>query len=153
MAKRGERTQTPRPDAPPAHGSAHADTRSDTESGLAREHLVVFQVADGSFGLRLGAVGEIIRVPGLARMPLAPPSLLGLANLRGAVLPVVSLRLLLSLPDAPANEATRVIVLDGEAAVGFVVDQVDRLLTLKPIRSRSPMPEPAPSIRSCSRAR
>ena len=29
-----------------------------------------------------------------------------------------------------ANEATRVIVLDGEAPVGFVVDQVDRLLTL-----------------------
>ena len=61
---------------------------------------------------------------------LAPPSLLGLANLRGAVLPVVSLRRLLGLPEAPANEATRVIVLDGDAPVGFVVDQVDRLLTL-----------------------
>ena len=42
-------------------------------------------------------VGEIIRLPGLAHMPLAPPSLLGLANLRGAVLPVVSLRRLLGL--------------------------------------------------------
>ena len=113
MAKRGERARTPPPGAPPsvpANASAGADTRSDSDA--AREHLVVFQVADGSFGLRLGSVGEIIRVPGLARMPLAPASLLGLANLRGAVLPVVSLRQLLSLPEMPANEATRVIVLD-----------------------------------------
>ncbi len=133
MAKRGERARTPPPGAPPsvpANASAGADTRA--ESDAAREHLVVFQVADGSFGLRLGSVGEIIRVPGLARMPLAPASLLGLANLRGAVLPVVSLRQLLSLPEMPANEATRVIVLDTEAPVGFVVDQVDRLLTLAP---------------------
>ncbi len=129
MAKRGERA--PRREVPPAHGSVGADARPDPESGTAREHLVIFQVADGSFGLRLATVGEIIRVPGLARMPLAPPSLLGLANLRGAVLPVVSLRRLLNLPDAPANEATRVIVLDGDAPVGFVVDQVDRLLTLQ----------------------
>jgi purine-binding chemotaxis protein CheW len=140
MAKRGERA--PRSEVPPLSGSAraaiHADPRPDTESAAVREHLVIFQVADGSFGLRLGAVGEIIRVPGLARMPLAPPSLLGLANLRGAVLPVVSLRRLLNLPDAPANEATRVIVLDGEAPVGFVVDQVDRLRLLRAEQIENP---------------
>jgi purine-binding chemotaxis protein CheW len=129
MAKRGERTQQRRPGAAPAappHGSASADLGS----GSASEHFVIFQVADGSFGLRLGTVGEIIRVPGLALMPLAPPSLLGLANLRGVVLPVISLRQLLSLPDAPANDAARVIVLAGDTPVGFVVDQVDHLLTL-----------------------
>jgi purine-binding chemotaxis protein CheW len=129
MVKRGERAQPCRPgaaSAAPPHGVASADLGS----GSASEHFVVFQVAGGLFGLRLGTVGEIIRVPGLAHMPLAPPSLLGLANLRGIVLPVVSLRQLLSLPDAPANDAARVIVLAGEAPVGFVVDQVDHLLTL-----------------------
>jgi purine-binding chemotaxis protein CheW len=125
MTKRGERPQ--RSGIAPAP-QPHADAA--VESGAASEHLVIFQIADGSFGLRLRTVGEIIRLPGLARMPLAPPSLLGLANLRGAVLPVVSLRRLLSLPDTPASAATRVIVLDGDAAVGLVVDQVDRLLTL-----------------------
>ena len=63
-------------------------------------------------------------------MPLVPPSLLGLANLRGIVLPVVSLRALLRLPDMEANELTRVIVMRGDAPVGFVVDRVDRLLAL-----------------------
>ena len=63
-------------------------------------------------------------------MPLVPPSLLGLANLRGIVLPVISLRALLQLPGIEANEQTRVIVMRGDAAVGFVVDRVDRLLAL-----------------------
>ena len=80
--------------------------------------------------MRLASVAEIIRLPDLAHMPLVPPSLLGLANLRGIVLPVISLRALLQLPGIEANEQTRVIVMRGDAAVGFVVDRVDRLLAL-----------------------
>ena len=82
--------------------------------------------------LRCGfaAVAEIIRLPDLAHMPLVPPSLLGLANLRGTVLPVISLRALLQLPGTEANEQTRVIVTRGDAAVGFVVDRINHLLAL-----------------------
>ena len=94
------------------------------------EHLVVFRIADDLLGFRLDDIGEIIRMPALAHMPLAPRSLLGLANLRGAVLPIVSLRRLLGLPDAPPDEATRVIVIERAAAVGFVVDRIDDLVTL-----------------------
>ena len=128
MAKRSQRVQPePLAAAPAAPGLVTANP--SLERGSADEHFVIFQVADGSFGLPLAVVGEIIRVPGLAHMPLAPPSLVGLANLRGAVLPVLSLRHLLSLPETPVNEATRVIVIGGDAPVGFVVDRVDHLLT------------------------
>jgi purine-binding chemotaxis protein CheW len=105
---------------------------SITAQDLTAEHLLIFQLGGGSFGLRLGAVAEIVRVPVLARMPLVPPSLLGLANLRGIVLPVVSLRQLLHLPDATPNELTRMIVIHGGAPVGFVVDRVDHLLAVPP---------------------
>ena len=81
--------------------------------------------------MTLSAVAEIIRLPNLVHMPLVPPSLLGLANLRGIVLPVVSLRALLRLPVAEANELTRVIVMRGDAPVGLVVDRIDRLLALR----------------------
>ena len=100
------------------------------EEDLASENLLIFQLAGESFGLRLASVAEIIRLPHLAHMPLVPPSLLGLANLRGAVLPVISLRALLQLPVIEANEQTRVIVMHGDAAVGFVVDRVERLLAV-----------------------
>ena len=83
-----------------------------------------------SLGLRLAAVAEIIRPPDLAHMPLVPPSLLGLANLRGIVMPVVSLRALLHLPDVAADESTRVIVMRGDTPVGFVVDGIHRLLAI-----------------------
>ena len=96
----------------------------------ASEKLLIFQLAGESFALRLASVAEIIRLPDLAHMPLVPPSLLGLANLRGSVLPVISLRALLQLPGLEAHEQTRVIVMRGDAAVGFVVDQVERLLAL-----------------------
>jgi purine-binding chemotaxis protein CheW len=93
-------------------------------------HVVVFRIADGRFGFRLDDVGEIVRLPSLAHMPLAPRSLLGLANLRGVVLPVVSLRRLIGVPDAPLDETARVIVIERGAPVGFVVDGIDDLLTL-----------------------
>jgi purine-binding chemotaxis protein CheW len=92
------------------------------------EDLLVFQLAGGVFGLRLSVVAEIIRPPHLAHMPLAPPSLLGLANLRGIVMPVVSLRALLHLPDVVADKSTRVIIVRGNTPVGFVVDVVTGLL-------------------------
>src|SRR6188768_1172718 len=77
----------------------------------AAENLLIFRLAGESFGLRLATVAEIIRLRYLSHMPLVPPSLLGLANLRGVVLPVVSLRALLHLPNLAADESTRVVVM------------------------------------------
>jgi purine-binding chemotaxis protein CheW len=110
--------------------AAAADPLVAGDEDLASENLLIFQLAGEAFALRLASVAEIIRLPDLAHMPLVPPSLLGLANLRGTVLPVISLRALLQLPGIEANEQTRVIVMRGDAAVGFVVDRVDRLLAL-----------------------
>ena len=130
MAKRSAR-------AAPKHAGAtyaEAGTTDRIVPGADDAQVVVFRSADDRFGFRLDDVGEIVRLPSLAHMPLAPRSLLGLANLRGAVLPVVSLRRLLSLPDAPLNETARVIVIDRGDPVGFVVDRIDNLLALPPDR-------------------
>lgn len=108
-----------------------AATSLDTAEGdIASENLLIFRLAGEPFALRLATVAEIIRLPDLAHMPLVPPSLRGLANLHGIVLPVVSLRTLLHLPEVEANEQTRVIVMRGDAPVGFVVDRVERLMPL-----------------------
>ena len=81
-------------------------------------------------GFRLDEVGEIVRMPGIACMPLAPRSLLGLRNFHGSVLPIVDLRRLLGLSEVPLNESARVIVVDRGAPVGFVVDRIDRLFAV-----------------------
>ena len=128
MAKRHQRATVPLADATPEAAAGPATAGRDRGGGDA--HFVVFRIADGAFGLRLDDIDEIVRLPDLAHMPLAPRSLLGLANLRGVVLPVVSLRRLLALPDLPASDATRVIVIDRGAPVGLVVDRIDDLLAL-----------------------
>jgi purine-binding chemotaxis protein CheW len=121
MAKRSRRAAAPTGEATPADA---------VERGAEDVHLVVVQIADGAFGFRLADVAEIVRLPRLAHMPLAPRSLLGLANLRGAALPVVSVRRLLGLPDAPLDAATRLIVMGRGAPVAFVVDRINKLASL-----------------------
>lgn len=123
MAKRGRRTN-------PELDAKDENAVVAVEDAGAEERVVVVRVADDRFAFRLDAVSEILRLPPLALMPLAPPSLLGLANLRGTVLPVVSLRRLLKQPDAPAGDGARVIVTGGAAPVGFAVDGVERLLAV-----------------------
>jgi purine-binding chemotaxis protein CheW len=125
MARRSPRAARQSADARYAETGAAARIAADIDA-----HLMVFRIADGRFAFRLEEAWEIVRLPSLARMPLAPRSLLGLANLRGIVLPVVSLRRLLGVADAPFDEATRVIVTDRGAPVGFVVDRIEDLLTL-----------------------
>jgi purine-binding chemotaxis protein CheW len=99
-----------------------------SERGADDIHVIVFRLGDQSFGFQLQDISEILRPPPLAHMPLGPKSLLGLANLRGVVLPVVGMRRLLGFADAPDNEATRIIVIDRGAPVGFWVDRIERLL-------------------------
>ena len=123
MASRREQTRK----------KAHLSTDSTalvTPDDAGRNNLLVFQLAGEQFGLRLEVVAEIIRPPVLAHMPLVPPSLLGLANLRGIVMPVVSLRALRNLPDIAADKSTRVIVVRGDNPVGFVVDGIRGLLAV-----------------------
>jgi purine-binding chemotaxis protein CheW len=128
MAKRKQRAVSSKRDAEPAEGVTTTELPAGKDDG--GEHVVVVVAATEVIGFRLRDVVEIIRFPRLAHMPLGPRSLLGLANLRGAVLPVVSLRRLLSLPDAPLDDAARVIVIDRGAPVGFVVDRIESLDTI-----------------------
>jgi purine-binding chemotaxis protein CheW len=104
------------------------------DSGAEASHFVVFDIADGQFAFPLNAVAEIVRIPRLAQMPLGPRSLLGLANLHGAVVPIVGLRGLLSSPESPLNDNMRVIVIDRGSPVGFVVDRIVNLAAVAPNR-------------------
>ena len=94
-------------------------------SGLAG-HL---HVTAGARALALAAscVAEIIIVPAVTILPYAPASLLGLANLRGTVLPVVCLATLLGLAPAGRTKRSRVVVLSGAAPVGLLVEDVAAL--------------------------
>ena len=114
----------------PAPANAAAASRPDDSPPDGERQFVTFRVGGEQLAFRLDETAEIIRVPPLAQMPLGPASVLGLANLRGTVLPVVSLRRLLGFDEAAVDDATRIIVMSGAAPVGFAVDRIDGLSTI-----------------------
>jgi purine-binding chemotaxis protein CheW len=94
-------------------------------SAVAESYLTV-QVGDERFAFPASDVAEVIRPPAVTRVPLGPSSLVGVANLRGAVMPVVSLHALLGTKGAP-SETARVVVIDRGAPVGLMIDKVASL--------------------------
>ena len=96
---------------------------------IVEHRFLVFRLAERVYALPAETVAEVIRIPATARVPQAPRALIGVANLRGAVLPIVSLRALLDLEGEP-GAASRAIVLDGGAPVAIVVDAIDGLVTI-----------------------
>jgi purine-binding chemotaxis protein CheW len=79
-------------------------------------------VAGAPHLLPAAAIAEIIRPLKLTRVPHAPPCLLGLANVRGSAVPVVSLARLLGGEEPPASAAARtVLVVTGRGRVGLSV--------------------------------
>jgi purine-binding chemotaxis protein CheW len=105
--------------------------------------FVTFSVAGEMFAVPMAPVQEIIRVPDVARLPLAPPALDGLANLRGRVLPIVSLRRLFNTEERTHDDATRALVINLGQPLGFVVDRVASVVSIEPGEI-----EPATRIRS-----
>jgi purine-binding chemotaxis protein CheW len=94
---------------------------------------VNFTLGDETFAVTMNSVEEIIRFPQTFRVPLTPDYLVGLANLRGVVLPVLCLRRMLNLPPAEVTESTRVVVMMfGGVKTGFTVDKVLNVSTPEP---------------------
>jgi purine-binding chemotaxis protein CheW len=102
------------------------DAVSDTRQ------FVVFLVGEEVFAVDMAPVQEIIRVPEIVRVPLAPASLEGLANLRGKVLPIASLRRIFGFAEKGFDDATRAVVIDMGQPLGFVVDRVASVINVEP---------------------
>jgi purine-binding chemotaxis protein CheW len=94
------------------------------------ERFLTFRVNGELYALPANQVTEVIRLPAVARVPQAPKGLLGLANLRGSVLPVASVRGLVGAEES-AEATTRAIVLDGAAPVALAVDVVEALVAVE----------------------
>jgi purine-binding chemotaxis protein CheW len=99
---------------------------TETAPPAVAQSFLTVQVGDERFALPTFDVAEVIRPPAVTRVPLGPSSLVGVANLRGAVMPVVSLRSLLGGNDSQSANA-RVVVIDRGTPIGLVIDRVASL--------------------------
>ena len=98
-----------------------------TESAEAMDHTVkaltdregkylTFSLADEEYGIRILKIREIIGMMPVTAMPLTPPFVKGVINLRGKVIPVVDLRLRLGMQEIDYTESTCIIVIEAQAS-------------------------------------
>ncbi len=93
------------------------------------EQVLTFFLGGERFAAATSDITEVLRRPRMVRVPNGPHSLLGLAGLRGAPTPVISLARLLERPDRPSANS-RLLVLKGEQPIGLEVDRVGGLATV-----------------------
>lgn len=101
-------------------------------SGTDLRQFVTFYVQDEMFAVPLADVQEIIRMPEVVGVPRSPESLEGLANLRGTVLSVTSLRRIFHFDNRAHDDATRVVVINQGVPIGFVVDRMAAVVSVGP---------------------
>lgn len=95
------------------------------------EQFVTFFVADRLFAVNIFDVKEVVRVEKVIPMPDAPAYVEGVVNLRGIILPVISLRKRLGLGDTDLARAKMVVVMVDDILVGMLVDQIDRVIQVE----------------------
>ncbi len=91
------------------------------------DDYVVFALSGTDYAVPVRDVAEIGRIPSITRLPNVPDFIRGITNLRGEVVPVLSLPVLLGLQDVPATARGRVLFLQPRERVsstGLVVDEV-----------------------------
>ncbi|WP_440115934.1 chemotaxis protein CheW [Paenibacillus sp. QZ-Y1] len=89
-----------------------------------------FSVGDQFFAVRIDEVHEIIRMLPVTTVPFGSPEIRGFASLYGKVVSVVSLRVLLGMPDQEDTASTRIIVVPYKGGfIPLIVDMVDSVVT------------------------
>jgi len=95
----------------------------------AERQYCTFFLNDHYFGIDVLEVQEVIRYQEMTRVPLAPPVVRGLINLRGQIVTAIDLRRRLELPDRPLGELpVNVVVQTDDGAVSLLVDEIGDVL-------------------------
>lgn len=89
------------------------------------KQLVVFKLADETYGVEISQVHEIIRMQDITKVPRTADFIEGVINLRGNVIPVIDLRKRFLFKDREDTSSTRIIIIEVENyTVGMIVDSV-----------------------------
>jgi len=94
--------------------------------------LVGFMIGDEEYAVPILSIQEIIKPFSWTRVPQVPGYVMGVFNLRGAVIPLIDLRAKFGLQTKKQGEDTRFIVMrHGDDVAGFVIDRLTMAIRIK----------------------
>jgi purine-binding chemotaxis protein CheW len=101
--------------------------------------VVGFRIGNETFGVRIGSVREIVRVPEITAVPSAPETVEGVINLRGKIIPVMDLRKRFGQSDIKPDKKNRILVVELEnKLVGLIVNAASEVLRIAPSEIEAP---------------
>ena len=101
--------------------------------------VVGFRIGQETFGVRIGTVREIVRVPEITTVPNAQETIEGVINLRGKIIPVVDLRKRFGQVQIVADKKNRILVVElDNKLVGLIVNSASEVLKIPPSEIESP---------------
>ncbi len=121
------------------------EVTNESRTGAGR--YLTFFLGNEEHGFEVRRVREIIGCPTITPIPKAPPSVRGVLNRRGDIIPVVDLHQRLGLGEAITTDETCIIILDSDTGlVGVVVDRVSEVTDIEESEYAAP-PELVTSAR------
>lgn len=99
----------------------------------------MFRAGDTEFGADIRDVREIMKIDGFTSVPGSDDRVKGVINVRGEVVPLISLRSLAGVPPIGLDKETRVLIVDQNPTLGIIVDSVGEVKKL-PVKAIEPMP-------------
>ncbi|MCM1126699.1 MAG: chemotaxis protein CheW [Lachnospiraceae bacterium] len=105
----------------------------DGKSEYETFQYIVIKLGSEQYGIDIKYIDNIVRMQHITRVPKVADYLKGVINLRGEVIPVMSLRLKMALEADEITKATRIIILKLEqhGTIGIIVDAVKEVVTLR----------------------
>lgn len=95
--------------------------------------ILFFDIGDTIYGIEIKYINEIIGIEQITVVPKIPEYIKGVINIRGKVVPVISVRKRFGIDEIPYDDRTCIIVLefDDGNQVGVIVDRVHEVIVVK----------------------
>lgn len=104
-----------------------------TENDEINNMYLNFYVGEGVYGVAIRHVLQILNMQEINPMPEMPAYMKGFINLRGNVIPVVSMRERFGQFDESYTDRTCIIIVQvGDREIGLIVDAIKETLTIEP---------------------
>ncbi len=96
------------------------------------KQYIVVNIGNERYGIDIQYVNNIVRMQRITRIPKAQDYFPGVINIRGEIIPVMSLRVRFGLEPDVVTNATRILIIkiEPQAAVGIIVDEVKNVITI-----------------------
>ena len=106
--------------------------RQQKQEATHTAQLIVFKLGGEDYALEISQIKEVVPTPNIAKVPLTPAFVEGVANIRGNILAIVNLEKKFGLPVSEnSGKSTYTLVIESdEVQVGFLVHEVPNTLSI-----------------------